>query len=253
MAAISNRFPPVVVEYDCRGTRKQKEFSSSHEAKRFYVAKDRDGKNPTVRKADSTDITRTQPVACYLRVSTVGQNEQGQRREIERWLKGNGIEAESVQWFIDKATGDNIERPGFKRLQAAVFNGGVQAIVVWKLDRISRKLIEGLNVMADWCDRGLRVVSVTQQLDFNGATGKLIASVLFAVAEMEQETRKERQMAGIDAAKERGVYKGRKSGTTKAKPRRAVKLKEKGLSTAEIATALGVSRMTVSRYLKAGS
>ena len=66
---------------------------------------------------------------------------------------------------------------------------------------------------------------------------------------MKQETRRERQAAGIAAAKEEGKYKGRKPGTTKAVPRRAVQLRAKGLSDGEIATALGVSRRSVQRYL----
>jgi DNA invertase Pin-like site-specific DNA recombinase len=88
------------------------------------------------------------------------------------------------------------------------------------------------------------------RFDFNGAAGKLIASVLFAVAEMEQETRRERQRVGIEAAKERGVYRGRKPDSTKAKPARAKRLREKGLTLDEIASSIGVSRVTVCRYLK---
>jgi len=186
--------------------------------------------------------------AIYVRVSSVGQNEAGQRREIQRWLKGNGVE--NVRWFVDKQTGDNLDRPAFEALQEAIFNGEVKTVVVWKLDRLSRKLRDGINVLCDWCERGLRIVSVTQQIDFNGATGKMLAAVLLGVAEMEQETRRERQRAGIEAARERGVYLGRKSGTTKAKPQRALRLREKGLSDREIATALGVSRRTVQRYLR---
>src|SRR4051812_39520827 len=49
------------------------------------------------------------------------------------------------------------------------------------------------------CERGLRVVSVTQQLRFNGAVGKMLAAVLLGIAEMEQETRRERQTIGIAA------------------------------------------------------
>ena len=154
--------------------------------------------------------------AAYIRVSTAGQNSAGQRREITRWLKGNGID--DVRWFVDKETGDNLDRKAFQRLQEAIFNGEVKTVVCWKLDRLSRSLRDGINTLCDWCDRGLRVVSVTQQIDFNGTVGKMIASVLFAVAEMEQETRRERQAAGIEAAKERGVYQGRKPGSTKASP-----------------------------------
>src|SRR5688572_3102625 len=126
-------------------------------------------------------------VACYVRVSTIGQNEAGQRAEIQRWLDGNGIKPESVQWFIDKGkSGDSMNRPAFERLQKAIFNGEVKTIVVYKLDRLSRKLKDGINTLCEWCDRGLRVVSVTQQIDFNGTVGKIIASVLLGVAEMEQ-------------------------------------------------------------------
>jgi len=195
-------------------------------------------------------IANVKFVAAYLRVSTVGQNEAGQRREIKRWLAGNGIAADTVRWYVDKATGDNLDRPEFERLQRDVFNGEIHTILCWKLDRVSRSLRDGICVLADWCDKGVRVVSVTQQLDFAGATGKLIASVLFAVAELEQETRRERQRAGIDAAKEAGKYRGRKRGSTKAKPRRARQLRERGLNDAEIAKALGVSRRTVQRYVQ---
>ena len=81
----------------------------------------------------------------------------------------------------------------------------------------------------------------------------MIAAVLLGVAQMEQETRRERQAAGIAEAKGRGKYKGRKSGTTKAKPERAVQLRDKGLTSDEIATAMGVSRNTVFRYIRAAS
>jgi len=191
----------------------------------------------------------TKSLAVYIRVSTVGQNEAGQRREIKRWLSGNNIDPKTVRWFIDQSTGDNLDRPAFQELQQAVFMGEISTVVVWKLDRLSRSLRDGINTLADWCDAGLRVVSVTQQIDFNGTVGKMLAAVLLGVAEMEQETRRERQRAGIDAAKEAGKYTGRRSGSTKAKPARAIKLRERGLTHGEIATAMGVSRRTVIRYL----
>lgn len=189
--------------------------------------------------------------ACYIRVSTVGQNAAGQRREIMRWLEGNGIAAAQVQWYLDKATGDHLERPGFEQLQADIFRGEIRTVVIWRLDRLSRTIRDGLLTLCDWCDRGLRIVSVSQQIDFNGTIGKMIASVLFGVAEMEQETRRDRQRAGIAAARARGVYRGRQQGTTKATQERASELRAKGLKLDEVATALGISRRTAQRYLTA--
>ncbi len=189
-------------------------------------------------------------VAAYVRVSTVSQNEAGQVAEIKRWAKGNRVKAGEVDWYVDRESGDNLDRPEFKRLQKAVFMGEVDTVLVYKLDRLSRTIRDGLNTLCEWCDRGLRVVSVTQAIDFNGTVGKMIAAVLFAVAEMEQETRRERQAAGIEAAKEKGKYKGRKLGTTKKSPKRAKELRERGLTHAEIAKAMGVSVPTVYKYLK---
>ena len=186
--------------------------------------------------------------AVYVRVSTTGQNIDGQQRELQRWLAGNGTD--DPDWFIDKATGTNLDRPAFADLQRAVFEGRVRTVVVWKLDRLSRSLRDGINVLADWCEQGVRVISVTQQLDLTGAVGKMLAAVLLGLAEMEQETRRERQAAGIAAAREKGVYRGRKSGTTRATPERAVELRRRGLIDAGIGVSLGVSRRTVQRYLR---
>lgn len=192
----------------------------------------------------------TKKVACYVRVSTVGQNESGQREAIERWLTGNGISAESVRWFIDKKSGKSLNRPAFQEMQTAIFNGEIGTVVVYKLDRIARVAREGLNVLADWLEKGLRLVAVTQLIDFNGAVGKLVATLLFGVAEMENELRKERQAEGIAKAKKDGIYLGRKKGTTKASPERALELKAKGLRAEEIAAAMKVSRNTVFLYLR---
>ncbi|MEX0938205.1 MAG: helix-turn-helix domain-containing protein [Pirellulales bacterium] len=60
---------------------------------------------------------------------------------------------------------------------------------------------------------------------------------------------RERQAAGIAAARDRGVYLGRKPGTTKSKPDRAKRLRDRGLTDAETAASLGVSRRTVQRYV----
>ena len=157
----------------------------------------------------------------------------------------------SVEWFEDKDTGRSLLRPAFEALQTAIFRGTIKTVVVWKLDRISRQQLDGIRVLANWCDRGVRVVSVTQQIDLRGASGRMVASVLFGIAEIELEYRRERQAAGILVAKRRGIYKGRKKGTTKASPARALKLRDQGFTTAEIANALDVSPRTVFRYLAA--
>lgn len=188
-------------------------------------------------------------IACYLRVSSRTQKTDGQRAEVEQWLTRHGFDPSSILWFEDKETGKTLKRQAFEQLQSAIFEGRVKTVVVWKLDRISRRLKDGITTLANWCDRGVRVVSVTQQIDLSGAVGSMIASVMFGLAEIELEYRRERQVAGINVAKERGVYKGRQKGTTKAKPQRARELRDRGLTVEEIANALDTSERTVFRYL----
>jgi len=77
----------------------------------------------------------------------------------------------------------------------------------------------------------------------------LIASLLFGIAEIELQHSKERQAVGIRLAHKRGVYTGRKSGTTKAAPARARALRKQGLKVSEIAAALGVKQRSVYSYL----
>ncbi len=189
-------------------------------------------------------------IAAYCRVSTIRQKADSQISEIKKWLKANGYDEDQIQWFIDKETGKTLHRTQFNKLQKAIFAGEIRTVIVWKLDRISRRLRDGINLLADWCDRGVRVVSITQAIDLNGAVGRMIAAVMLGLAEIELEFRAERQAAGIEVAKKKGVYKGRKKGTTKAKPQRAAELRAKGLKLDEIAQALGTSRRTVQRYLR---
>jgi DNA invertase Pin-like site-specific DNA recombinase len=200
-------------------------------------------------------MTRPQlsPIACYCRVSSRRQKHDSQKAELQRWLRQTGVRSSQVQWFEDTETGHTLRRPAFEQLQQAIFKGSVKTVVVWKLDRLSRRQHEGVNLLAEWCDRGVRVVVVTQQIDLSGTVGRLVASVLFGLAEIEQEYRRERQAAGIAVAKRHGVYRGRAKGTTKAEPARARALRARGLDAAEIANALNVSLRTVFRYLAEGT
>jgi DNA invertase Pin-like site-specific DNA recombinase len=190
-------------------------------------------------------------IGAYIRVSSTDQKHDSQRAEIQKYLKNNGIAPKQVEWYADTETGTRLQRPEFDRLQGDIFAGRVKTVIIWKLDRLSRSLRDGVNVLADWAEKGLKIVVVTQQLELNGVIGRTIAALLLGLAEIEHGHIRERQKAGIEAAKARGVYTGRAIGSTKAHSGRARELKKKGLSMGEIATALGVSTRTVTRYLGA--
>ena len=90
-----------------------------------------------------------------------------------------------MRWFEDCDSATNLQRVGFQKLQTAIFAGDIHTVVVWKLDRLARNLKEGVNVLADWCQRRVRVIAITQQIDLSGPVGNLIASLLFGIAEIE--------------------------------------------------------------------
>jgi DNA invertase Pin-like site-specific DNA recombinase len=121
-------------------------------------------------------------MACYCRVSTRRQKTDSQKADILHWLTGNAVTPAAVQWFEDVDSGTTLKRPAFDRMQQGIFTGTITTVVVWKLDRISRRQREGVNLLADWCERGVRVVVITQQLDLSGAVGRLVASVLFGLS-----------------------------------------------------------------------
>jgi DNA invertase Pin-like site-specific DNA recombinase len=190
-------------------------------------------------------------VAVYIRVSTSSLSEAGQMRGITKWLTRKRINPEAVVWYVDNESDGTLTRPEFEQLQRDIFNGAIKTVVVYKLDRLSRSLQDGVDTLCSWCKQGIRVVSTSQQIDFTGTIGQLIAAVLSAVAEMEINTRRESQAAGIAVAKEKGIYRGRKKGAVKAgvDVSKASKLIAKGLSIEETAKILGVSARTVYRYL----
>jgi len=179
----------------------------------------------------------------------VGQNEESQVKELETYCGNHGMEP---VWFIDKATGTNLERPAFKKLQRELFLGNYKTVITYKLDRLSRDMVEGLNLITNWLERRIRLVATSQNIDLKGALGKMVVALLLGVGEMEHELRREHQSLGIAIAKENGVYKGRKIGATKAKPTLALKLRREGKKLNEIALIMNTSMRTVQRYLKAG-
>jgi len=126
-------------------------------------------------------------IGVYCRVSSAGQKTDSQEAEITKWLKANGYDENQVEWYKDKESGKTLKRPEFERLQADIFSGRVKTVVCWRLDRLSRRLKDGVNLLADWCERGIKVIVITQMIELNGAVGRMIAAVMLGLAEIELE------------------------------------------------------------------
>jgi len=200
----------------------------------------------------------TKTMAVYTRVSTDGQRDDSQEHELKAYLKAHGIG--NARWYRDKVSGKDLDRPAMKRLQADVFAGKIAAVMVYRLDRLARNLRDGVNLLAELCERGVRVVSLCERLDLNGAVGQIIASVLFGVAQMEREAINERIRAGMAARKAKGLPMGRQPGVRlpwspakrKVDPELARSLKAQGTSVKDIAARFGCTVQAIYAVLREG-
>jgi DNA invertase Pin-like site-specific DNA recombinase len=191
-------------------------------------------------------------IACYIRVSPAGKNQAGQRREINQWLKSNRINPKTVRWYIDKSNSDSLSRRAFEKLQADISDREVSAIVIWRLDRLAPTMRDGLSILSNWSKRPLRIVSVTQNIDFKGGASKPIAAVVKGLAEMAYETKREQSEAGLATARARGRSAGRPGvAADDAKVLKVKQLQKEGkLSIGAICKKLKISRSTYYRYLE---
>ena len=144
-------------------------------------------------------------------------------------------------------SGAIVSRPGLNELKAEIFKGAVDSVVLYSLDRYAGNAVGGIILISEWLRRKVRLVVLTNQMDFNGEVGQMIASLLLNIAQLERTRIRERQASGIVAAKANGVrWGGSTPGTrTKADPKRVLALRGRGLSNREIVQALSISERTV--------
>lgn len=171
---------------------------------------------------------------AYIRVSSTGQNLQAQREAV--------LKAGAEKIFEEKASGADGKRPVFKQCLDYLREGDV--LIVTKADRFARSSADLLSNLKALTAKGVEVSFLDQkQLSTTEKYGKFMLTVLAGVAELERELIKERQQAGIAAAKKRGVKFGRPA--TVDQKATAAKIKElvaEGMSMSAAAKACGISR-----------
>src|SRR5215510_9066293 len=177
------------------------------------------------------------PIYGYARVSSIDQDLSLQRAA----LKAAGatiIRAEKVS---------GASRKGRSELETLLeFLRPGDTLVVTRIDRLARSLRDLQNIVHELRERGVHLKATEQPVDTSTAAGKAFLSMLGVFAEFENNLRRERQMEGINAAKARGVYKGRTPSIQADEVRR---LRKEGLGATAIAKKLGVGRASVYRVL----
>jgi DNA invertase Pin-like site-specific DNA recombinase len=178
----------------------------------------------------------------YIRVSTLDQH-------VDRQLEG--IEVDKT--FIDKASGKDTKRPQLELLMGFVRTG--DTVIVHSMDRLARNLDDLRRIVHTLTGRGVRIEFVKEHLSFTGddsPMASLLLSVMGAFAEFERALIHERQREGIALAKQRGAYKGRKKSLSQAVVAELRQRLTTGMSKAQVARELGISRQTLYQYLRGG-
>lgn len=184
----------------------------------------------------------------YVRVSTVHQSGDAQVAEL---LKAGVAERDIFRDVISGAS-TATERPAMARLLEYARTG--DTVVVWRIDRLGRSLIDVVNTVHTLTDRGITVRSIADGIDPTTAAGRLMLHLLSSLAEYERELITERVRSGVTAAKDRGVKFGRPPAATPEEMDKARALRElvrtQKLTVTTAGRMLGWSRSTAYRRLQ---
>ena len=135
---------------------------------------------------------------AYIRVSTIGQHEDRQLEAMKKYNIPDG------NYFIEKVSGKNADRPELQRMLATVQAG--DTIHIHDFSRLSRSTADLLNLVESLNEKGVTLISNKENLDTSTPTGKLMLTMIGAINEFERTNLLESQAEGIAIAKTKGTY-----------------------------------------------
>ncbi len=188
----------------------------------------------------------TTRVAIYARVSTTnhGQDVGLQTRELGQFAEARGWNVAGE--YVDAGvSGAKDSRPELNRLMADAHKRRFDVVCVWRFDRFARSVSHLLRALETFKALGIDFVSYSEQMDTSTPAGKMVFTVLGAVAELERSLIVERVRAGLRNARAKGKTLGRPHVIVDAA--KIAALRSRGLSWAKIGEALGVGEGTVRR------
>ncbi|MEY4331725.1 MAG: hypothetical protein RLZZ196_463 [Bacteroidota bacterium] len=176
----------------------------------------------------------------YARVSTSKQSLELQKQA----LKNAGVKESRI--FFDKSTGSNVERAGLNSLLVKVEEG--DTVLITKLDRLGRDTADMINLIKEFNQMQVSVRFLDDGISTEGTMGKMVITILSAVAEAERARILERTNEGRIEAKFKGIKFGRKRKIDRNKL--LYKFEQENLKGTALAKDLGISRAAVYKILK---
>jgi DNA invertase Pin-like site-specific DNA recombinase len=181
-------------------------------------------------------MTKPRRCAIYARVSTDEQDESLQLTALRELVSQRGWELKAT--YVDHGVSSRSVRPELEKMMRDAHKHRFDVIAVWKFDRFARSTRELVFALEQFQTLGIDFVSVTQAIDTSGPMGKLVFSVLAAIAEFERELIKERVIAGMKEAQRQGKHCGRPA--KEFDVGKAAELRQAGLSWRKLAAKTGV-------------
>ena len=184
-------------------------------------------------------------VALFLRVSTTGQTTENQLRELTEVCKRNNWQI--VEQYDETVSGTKgvKERSELNRMLKDASRRKFEKVVVWSVDRLGRNMKHLVSVLSQLKDTGINLYSYKQGIDTSTTMGESFFYMIGIFAELENNMRKERQVAGIKRALANGAKFGRKSKLSKNIRAEIETLRSEGLAMRKIANQLNISVATV--------
>lgn len=188
------------------------------------------------------------PIAIYARVSTDHQDTENQLSELRDFVDRSGWQI--FKEYVDTGySGKDTKRPAFSEMMEHAKEKRFRAVLVWKLDRLSRSLKDLVLTIEELGGLGIDFVSYSNHIDTTTPAGKLLFQVMGAVAEFEREIIRERVKLGLKNAVKKGKKLGR-PGVSQRVIDEAKKLREHGMSFRKISAKLGTDHSTLIKRIK---
>lgn len=184
----------------------------------------------------------------YARISTTQQSADMQLGALRAEARARGwtVVAECVD---EGWSGRKDRRPELDRAMAIIRSGGADLLGVWKFDRFARSVRHLLSVLDELRERKVSFVSLTERIDTETPLGRVLFTILSALAEFEGDLIRERVTAGVRRAIATGRAWGRRRRATPDVAERARELRGLGRSWRQVAMAVGVPVRTIRRAL----
>jgi DNA invertase Pin-like site-specific DNA recombinase len=192
-------------------------------------------------------VARAPRAALYARVSTKDQDPELQLDELRQVARQRGWTV--IQTYTDHGvSGAKAKRPALDQLMVDARKGKLDVVAVWRFDRFARSTSHLLRALEEFRALNVHFISTQESIDTSTPMGRMVFTMVSAVAELEREIIRERVQAGVDRAKAAGTHCGRPVVEIDLRP--ALAMFEQGYGLKATAKSLGVAVTTLRERLK---